>query len=311
MAKGFVLKGIKRALFFWAVNLGKKYDNINRGSILYRLQLAIANKLIFSKWREALGGNVKAIVSGAAALQTKYIRIFSAAQLTVMEGYGLTETAPVISVNTLESESRRIGTVGKPLNGIKVKIAEDGEILTQSDSVMVGYYKEEEQTNEVIKDGWFHTGDIGVLVEDEYIKITDRKKEIFKNTGGKYIAPQHVEGVLRQSIYIEQVMAVGAGQKYVGALIVPTFTQLRSKLEADGVRVPQTNEELLSLPEANAIIKKEIAKYNAFLSMVEQVKKYTLLPLEWTVEDGLLTPKLSLKRKAIAEKFKGEIEGMF
>ncbi len=311
IGKGIALKSIKKSLFFWAVNLGKKYDNSNKGSFFYRLQLALANKIIFNKWREALGGNVKAIVSGAAALQTKYIRIFSAANITIMEGYGLTETSPVISVNTLESESRRIGTVGKALEGINVKIAEDGEIITQSDSVMVGYYKEPEQTNEVIKDGWFHTGDIGELVEDKYIKITDRKKEIFKNSGGKYIAPQNVEGILRQSIYIEQAMAVGSGEKYVAALIVPSFTQLKSKLKSDGIAIPESNEALLALPEVNAIFKKEISKYNGFLSAIEQVKKFTLLPKEWNIEEGLLTPKLSLKRKPITEKFKEEITKMF
>ncbi len=312
MAKGHELTGIKRALFFWAVALGRKYDNINKGSIFYRMQLALANKLIFNKWREALGGRVEAVVSGSAALSEKLIRIFSAAQITVMEGYGLTETSPVISVNHLDSENRRIGTVGPILKNVQVKLAEDGEILVKGNNVMVGYYKNHEATaKELTPDGWFHTGDIGIWVEDKFLKITDRKKEIFKTSGGKYVAPQAIENKMRESPYIEQMMVVGPGRKFVSALIVPNYAQIRNKLKNEGKTLPEKNEDLIKEESVLKLIQQQIDRYNPEFGHVEQVKKFTLLPSEWTIDNGILTPKLSIRRKVIDEKYKKEIEAMY
>ncbi|NSL86848.1 AMP-dependent synthetase/ligase [Chitinophaga solisilvae] len=312
ISKGLELKGIKRALFFWAVNLGKQYDNISQGSFFYRLQLKLANKLIFNKWREALGGRVVAIVSGSAALQERLIRIFSAANITIMEGYGLTETSPVISVNRLESEDRRIGTVGPLIDGVEVKLAEDGEIICRGPNIMVGYYKKPEQTAEVLTpDGWFHTGDIGVWVEKRFLKITDRKKEVFKTSGGKYVAPQAIENKMRESPYIEQMMVVGPGRKFVSALIVPNYGQVRSRLSAQGIQPPASNEDLVALDATVQLIQEQLDKYNPLFGHVEQVKKFLLLPAEWTIDNGILTPKLSIRRKVIEQRFEKEIDSLY
>lgn len=312
MAKGRELTGIKKTMFFWAVNLGKRYDNIQRGSWWYRMQLSLANKLVFSKWREALGGRVDAVVSGSAALSEKLIRIFSAAKITVMEGYGLTETSPVISVNHLESENRRIGTVGPALKNVEIKLAEDGEILCRGNNVMVGYYKNPEATaRELDADGWFHTGDIGIWVEDRFLKITDRKKEIFKTSGGKYVAPQAIENKMRESPYIEQMMVVGPGRKFVSALIVPNFAQIRNKLKGEGKSLPEKNEDLVKDESVIRLIQQQIDRYNPEFGHVEQVKKFTLLPEEWTIDNGILTPKLSIRRKVVEEKHQKEIEAMY
>jgi long-chain acyl-CoA synthetase len=312
MAKGRELTGIKKSLFFWAVNLGRQYDNHNKGSFFYQMQLKLANKLIFNKWREALGGRVEAVVSGSAALSEKLIRIFSAAEIIVMEGYGLTETSPVISVNHHESENRRIGTVGPILKNVKVKIAEDGEILCKGNNVMVGYYKNPEATaKELTPDGWFHTGDIGVMIEDKFLKITDRKKEMFKTSGGKYVAPQVIENKMRESPYIEQMMVVGPGRKFVSALIVPNYEHIKSKLKTEGLKIPQSNAELIKEESVLKIIQQQIDRYNPEFGHVEQVKKFVLLPEEWTIDNGILTPKLSIRRKVIDEKYKKEIESMY
>lgn len=312
MTKGMELTGIKRALFFWAVDLGKRYDNRKKGSLLYQMQLALANKLIFNKWREALGGRVEAVVSGSAALSEKLIRIFTAAKIIVMEGYGLTETSPVISVNHLESENRRIGTVGPLLKNVQVKLAEDGEILCKGNNVMVGYYKNPEATaKELTADGWFHTGDIGIWVEERFLKITDRKKEMFKTSGGKYVAPQVIENKMRDSPYIEQMMVVGPDRKFVTALIVPNYNQVRSKLKAEGKSLPADNKDLIRDPAVIQLLQQQMDRYNPEFGHVEQVKKFTLLPEEWTVDNGIMTPKLSIRRKMVEEKYKNEIEAMY
>jgi long-chain acyl-CoA synthetase len=311
LGKGLELKGAKRALFFWALGLAKKYDNVKSPGALYDVQLALANKLIFSKWRAALGGNVKAIVSGSAALQERLIRIFSAAGIVIMEGYGLTETSPVISVNLFESEGRRVGSVGTVIDNVDVKLGEDGEIITRGPNVMKGYYNRPDMTDEVLKDGWFHTGDIGMWVEDRFLKITDRKKEIFKTSGGKYVAPQPIENKMRESPYIEQIMVVGSGQKFTGALIVPSYAQLRKWLEDAGKTVPATNEAIARMPEVRDHIRKQIDKYNAFFGQVEQVKKFALLTSEWTVDSGALTPSLKMKRKAIEKAHEKEIAELY
>lgn len=314
VGKGMELTGIKRGLFFWALELAKKYDNVKHGSWWYQSQLYLANKIIFSKWREALGGNVKAIVTGSAACQERLIRIFSAAQIVIMEGYGLTETSPVVSVNRFESEGRRVGSIGTLIETAEVKIAEDGEILVRGPMVMMGYYKKPELTLSVIdKDDWFHTGDIGTWIEGRFLKITDRKKEIFKTSGGKYVAPQVLENKMKESIFIEQMAVIGSGRKFVSAIIVPGYAQLRKYLRDNHpkLHIPESNAELAKMPEAIEVIQKQIDKYNPLFSHPEQIKKFTLLTTEWTIDGGELTPTLKLKRKIIEEKYSREIEAMY
>lgn len=312
LAKGLDLKGIKRALFFWALKLGFKFDNHDRGSAWYRWQLKLANKLIFSKWREALGNNVKAIVTGSAPCQPRLIRVFTAANIIIMEGYGLTETSPVISVNRYNSEGRRIGSIGTLIDNVQVKIEDDGEILCKGNNVMIGYYKHPELTKEVLTDdGWLKTGDIGEWVEGRFLKITDRKKEIFKTSGGKYVAPQVVENKLKESIFIEQLIVIGAGRKFVSALIVPSFSHARSWLKDKGFDVPEHNDELIKMPGVIDLIQRQIDKYNPMFSHPEQVKKFVLLPNEWTIDTMELTPSLKIKRKVILEKYATQIEDIY
>ena len=313
MNTGLELKGIKRALFFWALGLGKRYDNVRRGNPWYRLQLAIANKIIFNKWREALGGNVKAIVVGSAACQDRLVRIFTAAKVIILEGYGLTETSPVVSVNRYESENRRIGTIGPLIANVEVKIAEDGEILVKGPNVTTGYYKHTDLTNAAIVDGWLHTGDIGKWVEKRFLKITDRKKEIFKTSGGKYVAPQVIENKMKESPYIEQMMVIGANHKFVAALVIPNFTQVRKYLRdhLHHATVSDNNHDLIKMPEVLALIQKQIDKYNPLFSHPEQVKKIHLLADEWTIDTGELTPSLKIKRKVIEHKHSKQIHEIY
>ena len=310
MAKGAEQTGIKKKLFFWAVALGEKYDNIQSGGFWYNLQLAIANKLIFTKWREALGGNVSFIVTGGAACQVKLLRIFNAAKIPVFEGYGPTENSPVISVNRKAKGGTKFGTVGPVINGIKVKIESDGEICVAGASVMVGYYKRPDLTAEAVIDGWLHTGDIGVFENDIFLKITDRKKELFKTSGGKYVAPQPIENKCKESPFIEQFMVVGADRKFVGALIVPSFGTLKTWMEDEGIEYT-TNAAAVANPKVIALFDGIIAEYNTFFNHVEQVKKFALLDKEWTVESGEMTPKLSLKRKVVMENCKAAIESIY
>lgn len=310
MAKGAEQTGIKKKLFFWAVALGEKYDNLQSGGFWYNLQLAIANKLIFTKWREALGGNVSFIVTGGAACQVKLLRIFNAAKIPVFEGYGPTENSPVISVNRKAKGGTKFGTVGPVINGIQVKIESDGEICVAGDSVMVGYYKRPDLTAEAVIDGWLHTGDIGVFENDIFLKITDRKKELFKTSGGKYVAPQPIENKCKESPFIEQFMVVGADRKFVGALIVPSFTTLKHWMEEQGIAYT-TNAAAVANPKVIELFNGIIAEYNMFFNHVEQVKKFALLDKEWTVESGEMTPKLSLKRKVVMENCKAAIESIY
>lgn len=310
MAKGAEQTGIKKKLFFWAVALGEKYDNLQSGGFWYNLQLAIANKLIFTKWREALGGNVSFIVTGGAACQVKLLRIFNAAKIPVFEGYGPTENSPVISVNRKAKGGTKFGTVGPVINGIQVKIESDGEICVAGDSVMVGYYKRPDLTAEAVIDGWLHTGDIGVFENDIFLKITDRKKELFKTSGGKYVAPQPIENKCKESPFIEQFMVVGADRKFVGALIVPSFATLKHWMEEQGIAY-STNAAAVANPKVIELFNGIIAEYNTFFNHVEQVKKFALLDKEWTVESGEMTPKLSLKRKVVMENCKAAIESIY
>ncbi|MBN8704020.1 MAG: long-chain fatty acid--CoA ligase [Bacteroidetes bacterium] len=310
VAKGEDLTGIKRTLFFWALNLGLKYELDGKNGAWYEFQLKIARKLIFSKWQEALGGNIKTIVSGGAALQERLARVFWGAGIPVLEGYGLTETSPVIAVNYLDKGCTKFGTVGTVIDGCEVKIAEDGEILVKGPNIMMGYYKRPEATAEVIVNGWFHTGDIGIFVEGKYLKITDRKKEIFKTSGGKYIAPQMIENKLKESPYIEQAMVVGENEKFASALIVPSFINLKDYFSKKGKSF-SSNEELIKDSEVNELIKSHINQMNQTLAQYESIKKFELLPREWSIDNGEMTPKLSLKRKIITAANKSLIEGMY
>ncbi len=311
VAKGHEQTGIKHSLFFWALDLGLKFDTQRDQGFFYNAQLALANKLIFNKWREALGGNLRCIVSGGGALQPRLARVFWAANIRVMEGYGLTETSPVISVNGYEPENNMIGSVGPLIDNMEVRIAEDGEILTKSASVMKGYYNKPDLTAEAIdKDGWFHTGDIGELVNGRFLKITDRKKEMFKTSGGKYIAPQVIEGKLKEDPLIEQCMAVGADQKFASALIVPSFAELKQWARKNGV-AETSNEELVKNEKVMKLYDDLIAKYNKSFAQWEQVKKHELLPTLWTVESGEMTPTMKVKRKAITENNKGLIASIY
>lgn len=311
MAKGSELTGVKRRLFFWAHALAKKFEINKNLGWWYNFQLNLANKLIFSKWREALGNEVICIVSGGAACPVKLIRIFTAARIIIMEGYGLTETSPVISVNRYEVKDRMIGTVGPLIANVDVKIAEDGEILCKGPNIMLGYYKNPEATAEVMEDGvWFKTGDIGTMVGGKFLKITDRKKEIFKTSGGKYVAPVAVETRMKESIYVESIMVIGAGKKFVSALIVPSFENLNKWAAKNNVST-DSRETLLKNEKVNQLYHSEVERLNGGLNHVEQVKKFTLLPVEWSIDSGEMTPKLSLKRKTILEKYQVQIDQMY
>jgi long-chain acyl-CoA synthetase len=310
MAKAATLKGIRKNLFNWALSLGLKYDINKSMGLWYNIQLALANKLVFSKWRDALGANVEAIVTGSAACQVKLLRVFTAAKVPILEGYGLTETSPVISVNRMNVKNRMFGTVGTIIDNVEVKIAEDGEITCKGPNVMMGYYKRPDLTAEVIKDGWFHTGDIGVIIDNKFLKITDRKKEIFKTSGGKYVAPQPIENKMKESKYIEQMMVIGAGEKFTGALIVPAFNPLKEWCDQNAVSY-NGNESIIKNEKVLSLIKDTVERYNQNFNQVEQIKKFELLPREWSVEGGELTPTLKLKRKVILEKYKDAVDRIY
>ena len=312
MATGEQLTGIKRALFFWAISLGEQYDlDESKLSVWYKFQLGIARKLIFSKWKEALGGNVKGIASGSATLQTRLLKLYLAAGIPIYEGYGLTEAGPCLSVNCIK-RGMKIGTVGIPLIDIEIKLAEDGEILAKGKNIMKGYYKNPEATAEVLKDDWLYTGDIGEWVDEKFLKIIDRKKEMFKTSGGKYIVPQQIEKILSESNYIEQIMVVGEGQKFPAALVVPSYTNC-----LDWAKINETalinlsREEFLSHPKIYELIGNEINTLNINFGNWEKIKKFVLIPYEFTIEGGELTPTLKMKRKIITEKYKNQINELY
>lgn len=313
MSKGEELTGVRRSLFFWAVGLGRQYDNRKSGGFFYNTQLKLARKLIFSKWKEALGGNIEFIITGGAAASEKLLRIFNAAGIPVYEGYGPTEHSPVISVNRKEAGGTYFGTVGPVIKGVDVKLAEDSEILVKSPCMMQGYYKRQDLTDEVIIDGWLHTGDIGTWVEDRFLKITDRKKELFKTSGGKYVAPQPIENKMKESRYIEQIIVVGNDRKFVGALIIPSFHNVKEWLKEHHKKdaINLSNEELIKMAEVEDLIRSILDHYNVSFNQVEQVKKFKLLANEWSVDTGEMTPKLSLRRKIILAKFSNEVEEIY
>ena len=303
-AKGADLTGIKKALFFWALNLGMDYKPYKQNGAFYEFKLKIARKLIFSKWQEGLGGELELLVSGSAALQSRLTKVFCAANIPVMEGYGLTETSPVISVNDMRNGGFRVGTVGKVLDGVEVKIAEDGEILCKGPNVMIGYYKDETQTAEVLKDGYFHTGDIGEIDADGFLKITDRKKEMFKTSGGKYIAPQVLENTFKQSRFIEQIMVIGDGEKMPAAFIQPNFEFVREWAHRHhDLNVGATNEELCTNKMVIDRIQEEIDHCNEKFGNWEKVKRFELTPEVWSIDAGHLTPTMKLRRKIIKERY--------
>ncbi len=309
--KGKALTGIKKGLFFWALNLGHQFKEPPLNNTWYNMQLAVARKLIFSKWKDALGGNIKVIISGGAALQERLASVFSAADIKVLEGYGLTETSPVIAVNSWNETDVKFGTVGRVLDNLEVKIATDGEILVKGPSVSPGYFKNEEATKETYdSDGYLHTGDIGELTPDGFLRITDRKKEMFKTAGGKYVAPQVLENKLMESTVIAQVMVLGENQRFPAALIVPAFEELEKWCKHKGI--PFGNkQDAVKNEEIIAKYQQEVDKANVSFGQWEKVKKFVLLPTEWTIDNGELTPKLSLKRKVILQNQKDVIQGIY
>ena len=303
-AKGTELTGIKKKLFFWAIDLGLQYQPYGANGFWYEAKLKIARKLIFSKWKEGLGGNLNVMVSGSAALQPRLAKVFAAAEMPVMEGYGLTETSPVISVNCYKDGGFRVGTVGKVIQNVEVKIAADGEILCKGPNVMMGYYKDEVLTQEIMKDGYFLTGDIGEIDQDGFLKITDRKKEMFKTSGGKYIAPQLIENALKQSRFIEQIMVIGDGEKMPAAFIQPNFDFIREWEKIHGIEVGKTNEDISSNPKVIKRIQEEVDRLNEKFGNWEKIKRFELTPDVWSIDGGHLTPTLKLKRKVVLEKYK-------
>jgi len=310
IAKGRKLTGIKKSLFFWAVNLGLNYEETGK-SWFYKKQLKLANKLIFSKWREGLGNNLRCIVSGGAALQPRLARVYTAGQIEVLEGYGLTETSPVIAVNTLEKGGRKFGTVGKPIKNVEVKIAEDSEILCKGPGVMTGYYKEPEMTKEAIdKDGWFHTGDLGKIEPEGHLAITGRKKAIFKTAMGKYISPEHIENKFVESPFVDAILVVGENQKFAAALIVPDIAHLKSWCAIKEIKYSSISEMINHL-EVKKRFKKEVNEINNNFGAYEQIKKYKLMEEEWTIQTRELTANLKLRRKYICEKYKDIILDLF
>ena len=303
-AKGTELSGLKKVLFFWAINLGLRYQPYGANGAWYEWQLKLARKLIFSKWKEGLGGELDLIVSGSAALQPRLARIFAAAEIPIMEGYGLTETSPVITVNDMRNFLFRVGTVGKPIQHVEVKIAEDGEILCKGSNVMMGYYKDAEKTAEAIQNGYFHTGDIGEFDADGFLKITDRKKEMFKTSGGKYIAPQLIENAMKQSRFIEQIMVIGDGEKMPAAFIQPNFDFVREWAKLHQITIGNTAEELIQNNQVLDRIQEEISALNEKFGTWERIKRFELTPEIWSIKEGHLTPTLKLRRKIILEKYK-------
>ena len=304
IAKGSELTGIKKKLFFWAISVGLRYEPDGANGWWYGVQLAIARKLIFSKWKAGLGGNLDLIVNGSAALQPRLARVFAAAEIYVMEGYGLSETSPVISVNDRRNGGFKIGTAGKIIDNVEVKIAEDGEILCKGPNVMMGYYRDEKLTSEAIVDGYFHTGDIGQVDAEGFLKITDRKKEMFKTSGGKYIAPQLIENAMKQSRFIGEIMVIGDGEKMPGAFIQPDFEFVKQWAKKKNLNIGSTNKEISTNEEVIKRIDEEVESINGKFGNWERIKRFQLTPDVWSIDGGHLTPTMKLKRKSVMEIYK-------
>lgn len=311
ISKGMKLTGAKRQIFFWAVNLGHNYQEEGKNSLFYKIQLHFAGKLVFSKWREALGGNMRVIVSGGAAIQPRLIKVFTAAGIPVLEGYGLTETSPVVAVNTLEPGGTVFGTVGPVLKNVEVRISPEGEILVKGPNVMQGYFKDPEMTNDAIdNEGWFHTGDVGLIESTGHLRITGRIKEIFKTSMGKYISPALIENKFKESPFIDGIMVIGENQKFAAAIIVPNFDHLRSWCTIKEIEYTSDNE-MITNKEVITRFRKEVEHYNAFFGDYEQVKKFELTDHEWTVQSGELTANLKLKRDRITERCSEKINRIY
>jgi long-chain acyl-CoA synthetase len=310
-AKGTELTGIKKKLFFWAVELGEQWKPYKQNGAWYEFKLGIANKLIFSKWREALGGDLVTMVSGSAALQPRLGKVFGAAGMPVMEGYGLTETSPIVSVGMMLNNMYQVGSVGKAIEDVEIKIAEDGEILIKGPNVMMGYYKDPEKTNEVMTGDYFHTGDKGEVDSQGFLKITGRKKEMFKTSGGKYVIPTLLENELKQSRFIEQVMVVGEGEKMPAAIIQPNFEFVKEWIAKKKKNVGSSLEEMSASPEVVKRIQKELDTCNQHFGKWEQIKVFRLTADIWTPEDGHLTPTMKMKRNIIKEKYIGLYNDMY
>lgn len=311
VAKGTALTGIKKQIFFWALNLGLRFQEPENNSVLYNIQLSIARKLVFKKWKEALGGNIVAIISGGAALQPRLARVFWAAGIPVLEGYGLTETSPVLAVNGLRRGELKFASVGKPLHSVELKIAEDGEVLCKGPNITSGYYKNDTATAEAIdKEGFFHTGDIGEITADGFLRITDRKKEMFKTAGGKYIAPQILENKFMESTFIAQIMVVGENRRFPSALIIPDFKVLEAWCLHKKIDWT-SKEEIIKNKEVLDKYQRELDRLNVGFGHWEQIKRFILLSKEWTIEAGQLTPKLSLKRKVILQEEQDKLDKLY
>ncbi len=310
-AKGDDLKGLKKSLFYWAVDVALKYEPYNKSGLIYRIKHSIANKLILSKWKEALGGNLEVICSGSAPLQSRLARVFAAAGMTIAEAYGLTETSPAISVNDLRNRGLKIGTVGKIIDGVEVLIADDGEILCKGPNIMKGYYKDPIQTLEVMEGDYFKTGDIGTIDEDGFLKITDRKKQMFKTSGGKYIAPQVIESQLKQSLLIEQIVVIGEGKNMASALIQPNFEQAKLWLNKNGIPCGNDHDTISKNESLIEQINKEIRSHDQSFGKWEQVKVIKLTPNVWTIEDGHMTPTMKVKRKVVIDKYHDLIDEIY
>ncbi|WP_339752245.1 long-chain fatty acid--CoA ligase [uncultured Winogradskyella sp.] len=311
VAKGSELSGIKKALFFWAIDIGLKYEPYGANGWLYEKKLALARKLIFSKWKEGLGGNLDLMVSGSAALQPRLTRVFAAAEMPIMEGYGLTETSPVVSVNDQRNGGFKVGTVGRIIDNVEVKIAEDGEILVKGPNVMKGYFKDPKKTAEVISNDYFHTGDIGVICKDGFLKITDRKKDMFKTSGGKYVVPSLLENQLKQSRFIEQIMVIGEGEKMPAALIQPNYEFIKEWIDRKNKDIKKDNHSICDSQILIDRIQKEVDEANAYFGKWEQIKRFELTPDVWSIDDNHLTPTMKMKRKVIKEKYKDLIEKIY
>lgn len=311
VSKGKELKGIKKVIYFWALNLTRHFEYYKKYNLFLKIRIKIADKLIYSKWREALGGNIVYIVSGGAALQPRIARVLGMAGMLNLEGYGLTETSPVIAVNNPNAKAMKVGTVGEVLPGVEIKFGEDGEILVKGPGVMKGYYKAPELTAEVIDgEGWFHTGDIGILEDGRFLKITDRKKEMFKLSGGKYIAPQMIENKLKTSFFIEQVMVIGADEKFASALISPNFAYLHDWCSHRKIHF-QDNLDLIQKTEVLAQFQREVLAINKTMGEHEEIKRFRLVADEWTPQSGELSPTLKLKRNYVAAKYKSIIDEIY
>ncbi len=312
VSTGHGLTGFKKTLFFWALNLGLKYDDRGNNGVFYNLQLAIARKLIFTKWQAALGGELVGIVTGAAALQTRLAKVFGAAGIRVRQGYGQTETSPVLTVDRFEDGEFCLGTVGQVIPGVEVKLdPTTKEILARGPNIMMGYYKRPDITAETIRDGWLHTGDVGEFIDGKYLKITDRIKELFKTSGGKYVAPQVIENKLKESPYIEQIMVIGENEKFVSALVIANFPSVIDWAKRQNLDTNKSNEELLKDPAIYKLFKDEIEGFNKDFSHVEQVKRFKLMPNEWSIDGGELTPTMKVKRKVVIEKYSKEIAEIY